>query len=554
MASFLVWPLARASSKIFFALGLQRSWVIAMRYKTALTLRLPPRFTRWRFGSPSPSPEEAGRGAVPLNRAKPPSPVKRRGSPTSTNSSASERLAMPHSPERVEPARRARFSSSAVASLSRASSSATKRACSASSFRRSAVAGSTGRGPKTARAWRRRRTSFTSGRSARTPSGSSQSSPSASLSRCWRLFRMLRRARCQSPVSSAVSSGPASPPARLNATGISWSARASLAIRTESSASVLPPWRERRRSLVRLGQQSLTSWPARARYMAVCRPSPDAPSMAQRPMGPKLVAQASISRWPSPETRNTRVPSTPPLQSSTVAVRVRLWGSAPKTLPGSPLAHRRLPTGAVGAGASLVPADRCAFPLLTCLLAVMAVVPSDGRRLARGLSPAGRAALGRRARTRPVSVLLVAFLACSATSSSSGDVGWYKLAVISPLGQQRFYQDMPAREGTGRGRHFRGRTPLGSRSEMGQPSARLSTVGGRRSSTPNRLRSPCVVHPCRPLCHRGLGPGWGAGVTRMRERASDDLGEAAGQMLGARTAEAPGHDHQGLPVAHLYEP
>jgi hypothetical protein len=56
--------------------------------------------------------------------------------------------------------------------------------------------------------------------------------------------------------------------------------------------------------------------------------------MPQRSTGPKLSAHSSMARWPSPETLNERVPSTPPRQSSTVAVRVCLWGSAPKMLAG----------------------------------------------------------------------------------------------------------------------------------------------------------------------------------------------------------------------------
>ena len=70
MASFLVWPPARASSKIFFALGSQRSSVMAMRYKTALTLRLPPRFRRWRWAHRLLSPRRpAGGGAVEAGEA-----------------------------------------------------------------------------------------------------------------------------------------------------------------------------------------------------------------------------------------------------------------------------------------------------------------------------------------------------------------------------------------------------------------------------------------------------------------------------------------------------
>jgi hypothetical protein len=61
------------------------------------------------FGSSSPSTEETGSGAVSLKRA---SPAKRRGSPVSTRSSASERSAIPHSSWRVEPARRVRWCSS----------------------------------------------------------------------------------------------------------------------------------------------------------------------------------------------------------------------------------------------------------------------------------------------------------------------------------------------------------------------------------------------------------------------------------------------------------
>src|SRR6516162_7730324 len=66
-----------------------------------------------------------GEWALPLKRAKPPVPVNRRGSPTSTRSSASIRSAMPHSSLRVEPACRASFSSALAASRSWASSCAT---------------------------------------------------------------------------------------------------------------------------------------------------------------------------------------------------------------------------------------------------------------------------------------------------------------------------------------------------------------------------------------------------------------------------------------------
>src|SRR3954471_20404558 len=58
-----------------------------MRCRMAFTRRLPPGFRRWRTGSPGPSPVEAGIGALASKRANPAS-VKRRGSPTSTSSSA----------------------------------------------------------------------------------------------------------------------------------------------------------------------------------------------------------------------------------------------------------------------------------------------------------------------------------------------------------------------------------------------------------------------------------------------------------------------------------
>jgi hypothetical protein len=63
--------------------------VTAIRWRTALTRLLPLRLRRWRTGSSSPSAGEAGSGAGPLNRAKPPA-VKRAGSPTSTINSAAE--------------------------------------------------------------------------------------------------------------------------------------------------------------------------------------------------------------------------------------------------------------------------------------------------------------------------------------------------------------------------------------------------------------------------------------------------------------------------------
>jgi len=74
-----------------------------MRWRTAFMWRLPPRLRRWRLGSPSPSAEEAASGAVPLKRAKEPSPAKRRGSPVWTSSSAAERVERPHSSSRVDP-------------------------------------------------------------------------------------------------------------------------------------------------------------------------------------------------------------------------------------------------------------------------------------------------------------------------------------------------------------------------------------------------------------------------------------------------------------------
>jgi len=209
--------------------------------------------------SPSPSAEEAGSGAVPLNRAKPPSPAKRRGSPTSTSSSATERSASPHSSPRVEPARAISLASSVAISDSWRSSSAMRSRWRSSRRKRRAVAASWSM-PRSRRSSvaSRTRTSATSGSSARTLSGSSQISDSASLSMCWRLVRVERRALCHKASSSLVSSGPLSLPARLNATGMSGSAWVSRAIRTESNASVLPCRRFRADSAVRVGFTSRT--------------------------------------------------------------------------------------------------------------------------------------------------------------------------------------------------------------------------------------------------------------------------------------------------------
>src|SRR5579875_53166 len=145
--------------------------------------------------------------------------------------------------------------------------------------------------------------------------------------------------------------------------------------------------------------------------MAVCRPSPDAP--------------ARDTEHPRPEH------PAPAVEHG--GVSVRLWGSAPKTLPGSPLEPRRLFTGAAGAG-SVLPALCGAHPPVAFLLAAVAVAPSGVRRLARERSPVGRAVLALGARTRPVPAPLVDFLACSATFSSSKDVGWARAGRHIPVG------------------------------------------------------------------------------------------------------------------------
>ena len=72
---------------------------------------------------------------------------------------------------------------------------------------------------RSARAPRRARTSGVSGRFTRMISGNSMRIDSASFNRCWRLLSRLRRALCHKAISSVVSSGPASPAARLNAPG-----------------------------------------------------------------------------------------------------------------------------------------------------------------------------------------------------------------------------------------------------------------------------------------------------------------------------------------------
>ena len=73
--------------------------------RIALIRRLPPGLKRWRTGSPGPSAVEAGSGAEAVKRANPPS-VNRRGSPTSTSSSATERVSRPQSSPSVEPLER----------------------------------------------------------------------------------------------------------------------------------------------------------------------------------------------------------------------------------------------------------------------------------------------------------------------------------------------------------------------------------------------------------------------------------------------------------------
>src|SRR5215218_11288699 len=74
---------------------------MCMVCSTELTRRLPPRSSRCRSGSPSPSPEETATGAAPHQRAKRASVVNRVGSPTSTSSSIAPTAAMPTSSVRV---------------------------------------------------------------------------------------------------------------------------------------------------------------------------------------------------------------------------------------------------------------------------------------------------------------------------------------------------------------------------------------------------------------------------------------------------------------------
>src|SRR5438132_6036690 len=69
--------------------------------------------------------------------------------------------------------------------------------------------------------------------------------------------------------------------------------------------------------------------------MAVCRPHDAAPSTPQRTTGPNERTQASMARCPSPDTLWCAVPRTPPRPSITVVVTVRLGGSEPTTLPAS---------------------------------------------------------------------------------------------------------------------------------------------------------------------------------------------------------------------------
>ena len=231
-------------------------------------------------GSPGPSAVEAGIGAEPSKRAKP-GVVERRGSPTLTSSSATERVESP----------RSRSSVLGLALTSRASSRRplvvgvqagdllaeceAAAAAARARDRRGALAGARARPAVGARRCR-----------------SCSRSSSAARSTVRRPRREVlapveseRRRRCQSINCPRSGSGPAGSPMRLNAFGSNECASTSRAIRSASSVSDLPRWRARSARSAR-SQTSRTSWPRPVKNMAVCRPQPAAFSIPERAIGP----------------------------------------------------------------------------------------------------------------------------------------------------------------------------------------------------------------------------------------------------------------------------